>query len=45
MATATPAGEVGELVLGGPRAGLEVIGKQPDDTARAFARGRYRSGI
>ena len=41
--TATPAGEVGELVLNGPRLALGYW-QQPDDTARAFAGGRYRSG-
>ena len=41
--TATPAGGVGELVLDGPRLALGYW-QQPDDTARAFAGGRYRSG-
>ena len=41
--TATPAGQVGELVLDGPRLALGYW-RQPDDTARAFAAGRYRTG-
>ena len=41
--TTTPAGEVGELVLNGSRLALGYW-QQPDDTARAFAGGRYRSG-
>ena len=41
--TTTPPGEVGELVLDGPRLALGYW-RQPDDTARAFADGRYRSG-
>ena len=41
--TTTPAGEVGELVLDGPRLALGYW-QLPDDTARAFAGGRYRSG-
>ena len=35
--SATPAGEVGELVLDGPRLALGYW-QQPDDTAHAFAR-------
>ena len=41
--TTTPAGEVGELVLNGSRLALGYW-QLPDDTARAFAGGRYRSG-
>ncbi len=41
--TATPTGEVGELVLNGSRLALGYW-HQPDDTARAFAGGHYRSG-